>query len=354
MADIIKLIRQDLRDCEPYLSNREDSEGIWLDANELPFDLSDNQMGLKLNRYPSMHPLSLLEQLASFYCIEKEQLLITRGSDDGIDLLTRLFCNPFRDNILICPPTFSMYAAFAKIQGSQIIEVPLILDKEFSLDVNGIKQKMTDNTKIIFICSPNNPTGNIVPISDIAKLCDEMKDKGIVVVDEAYIEFAESESSIPYLQQYHNLVVLRTLSKAFGLAGIRFGVIIANEACIRCLKAIQPPYSMSSLTLDAAVKATTKDRVRELSQKIAMIKDQKAQMQKWLSQLDIVRKVWSSEANFLLIQVEDAKKVMVYCANSKIYLRNMSDRAGLKNCIRVSIGTALQNKRLIQVLNMIG
>ncbi|MBI2791403.1 MAG: histidinol-phosphate transaminase [Gammaproteobacteria bacterium] len=349
MTDITKLIRQDLVDIKPYRSGRNaNAELIWLDMNESPWDFSEEIVCKNVNRYPEPNPSTLLSQLSEYYQIDAANLLLTRGSDDGIDILLRLFCQPFIDSILICPPTFIMYEKSAKIQGATVIEVPLKKETDFAFDVEKVKAGLTKNTKIIFICSPNNPTGTVVPVKDIVDLCQEIK-SAIVVVDEAYIEFDEKSMS-SYINQIPNLVVLRTLSKAFGLAGIRCGVLMAQEPIIEYCQAMMPPFPLSIYSISAALKATTPAFIQQVKKYITIIQEQKALLQQALNKLSIVTKIWPSSANFLLIEVNDPQKMEQICAKNGFIVKNFSSKPYLSNCIRMSIGTQEQNQKLISLL----
>jgi histidinol-phosphate aminotransferase len=349
MTDITKLIRQDLIDIKPYRSGRNaNEEQVWLDMNESPWDFNEQIICKNINRYPEPNPSALLSQLSEFYQIDPANLLLTRGSDDGIDILIRLFCEPFRDAILICPPTFIMYEKSAKIQGTMVIEVPLKKADNFAFDVEKVKEALTKNTKIIFICSPNNPTGSLVPVKDILNLCQEVK-SAIVVVDEAYIEFDEKSMS-SYIEQIPNLVVLRTLSKAFGMAGIRLGVLMAQAPVIQYCQAMMPPFPLSIYSISAALKATTPAFIQQVKKHITIIKEQKELLQKALKTLSFVTKIWPSSANFLLIEVNDPERMEQFCSQNGFMVKNFSSKPYLKNCIRMSIGTIEQNQKLISLL----
>lgn len=344
MFECLQLIRPELRDLKPYSVGRNDFvDVIWLDHNESPWDS-------EFNRYPKPRPCKLIASLAKIYRILPTQLLLTRGSDEGIDYLIRLFCRSYEDEILICPPTFSMYSFYAKIQGVKVVEVSLQRGKNYDWDFEKIKQSVTSQTKIIFLCSPNNPTGNIIAPQDILDLCKAVSQTTIVVVDEAYIEFSKIQSISGFIDQYKNLVVLRTLSKAYGLAGIRCGAVLASAMLIEYLQRIMPPYPFSVLTIDVAMKGLMPQRLNQVQEQIETIREEKNRLIEALNKLPMVLKVWPSEANFILVQFEDTNRVWHECANQGIILRALPQDS-LNDCLRISVGLPWQNQRLISVLN---
>jgi histidinol-phosphate aminotransferase len=312
---------------------------IFLDANE-------NALGdVKYKRYPEQQPSSLLLLLAALYGVNQDQLLMTRGSDEGIDLLTRVFCRDGKDSIMICPPTYGMYEVAAAIQGANVIEVPLLRLNGFSLDTDAIL-KRSENTKIIFLCSPNNPTGNLLNVTDILLLCKRLLNQSIIVVDEAYIEFSQTESITRYLNAYPNLVVLRTLSKAYGLAGLRCGVTIACKELISLMKKIISPYPVSSPVAEIACEKIQSDVI---DKSIAIIRNERERLSNFLQSLTFIKKVWPSETNFILVETDDAEWLMRKCFAVGIVLRNRSQK-GIENSVRLTIGTPDENNQLMRVL----
>ncbi len=351
MRSIEKLIRQDLRDIKPYpVYYPQNDELISLDKNELPWDCEVPALGR--NRYPLPNQRQLLAQLAQYYQVEPSQMILTRGSDDGIDVLIRLFCSPFQDAIMISSPTFVMYQVSAKLQGAKVIDIPLN-SHDFSFDIDSMTQKLTPDTKIIFVCSPNNPTGTQVPYSDIIALCQKVANQAIVVVDEAYIEFASRPSMSAFLGQCANLVVLRTFSKAFGLAGIRCGVVLACPVIINYLQAVLPPYPLSSNTLEAVSMAMQTDYLRQVKEYIRISIEQKKILIESLEKLHFVEKIYSSEANFILVKFYDANSIFEQCAKQKVILKSFKGQPLLDNCLRLSVGRPRQNKKLIQLLTLL-
>jgi len=315
---------------------------IWLDANENPWG-----DGL-YNRYPEPQPDALVSKLAALYRIHEDNLLVTRGSDEGIDLLIRLFCRAEQDQVMIFPPTYGMYSVAATIQGAGIVEVPLIKSQGFSLDILTIFKVWQPSIKLLFLCSPNNPTGNSIPMTDILTLCKKMNNQSLIVVDEAYIEFSGNESIIEYLNDYPNLIVLRTLSKAYGLASIRCGITIAHPTIVQLLKKIIAPYPIAKPIVNIVSNQLC---LNEMHRQIKKINDEKEKLFKFLSQMPWVKTVWKSDANFLLFEVVDAKKIINLCLNYGIVLRNRSADYQLNNCIRVTMGLESENKFLMEVLN---
>lgn len=350
--NLLNLIRPDLRDFNPYSSARDEAKSgnIWLNANELPWD--DCLDGsIKVNRYPEKQPAKLLNMLANVYQVSANQMALLRGSDEAIDLLTRLLCSAGKDAVIVCPPTFDMYATCARLQGAAVIEVPLIKDYGFQLDVASIVNLWKPNIKIIYLCSPNNPSGNVMNKNDILSICEKLLGKCIVVVDEAYIEFSDSSSLTSSINEYTNLVILRTLSKAYGLAGARCGFLIAEAELINWIRKIMPPYPISSLSADAVRQIFLPAELNKIQNYITCIKSERARIFQQLKKLSLVKKIWPSDANFILIEVDSAETVMGKCAEQGMILRHMSNKLGLKNAIRITIGKPEENDLLLNKLS---
>ena len=342
MNTINQVARKSILDLSPYRSARSlnTAGNVFLDANENPFDRVD-----KLNRYPEPQPSELKLLLSTLYKVTQDSILITRGSDEGIDLLIRACCEAGRDSILITPPTYGMYAVSANIQGAQIMTAPLLKTDDFSLDVERLISSWQPNIKIVFLCSPNNPTGTLLENNIIVEICRKMQGKALVVVDEAYIEFAEVDSVTPALSQFDNLVVLRTLSKAYGLAGARVGAILANQPIINLLKKIIAPYPIATPVVQSVLACLLKQE-----QQIKLIVSERERLKKFLLGHPLVEKIYSSSANFLLVQVTNPNRWMTWCAENKIILRNFDQYPLLNGCVRISIGTPAENQLLEQVL----
>lgn len=342
--ELLALARPEIVAMNSYASARSENAmgSIWLDANENPWNSG------QYNRYPEPQPGSLVTLLSTVYNVDSNQVLVTRGSDEGIDLLLRLFCRSGQDKIMICPPTYGMYKVAATIQGASIVEVPLLKEQNFALNVANILNAWQSCIKLIFLCSPNNPTGNLLAVQDILSLCKILDKQSIIVVDEAYVEFANSDSVCRYLNEFPNLVVLRTLSKAYGLAGIRCGVTIANPAIIQLLKKIIAPYPISKPVVSIATKQLSQNGIET---QISVIQQERGRLFDFLSNVALVRKVWKSDANFLLFEAVNAKMVMGVCASHGIVLRDRSNEYNLTNCIRVTVGDPKENTFLMEVLS---
>ena len=292
----------------------------------------------------------LQQKIASLYGVDNAQIVLSRGSDEGIDLLIRLFCYAGQDAIMICPPTYGMYAVSARLQGASIIEVPLLKEGGYQLDVRAILAKWNPSVKIIFLCSPNNPTGNLLNQQDILYVCEHLQGKSIVVVDEAYIDYANTESMAAYIKQYAHLVILRTLSKAYGLAGARLGIVLGQEELMQWVLKIIAPYPLSALTSNFIFKALSPQRQKKIKKQITQINSEKKRLSLALRMLPLVRNIFPSDANFLLVEMLHAENVMNACKQQGIVLRSMFDKPGLNHCIRISIGLSDENTRLITVL----
>ena len=338
---INELMRPDLQDMDRYISQQTSGNESRLNANELPWDpLAEQQW--QLNRYPDVAQQKLLKLLAAYYQVRTEQLLLSRGSDEGIDTLMRLFITPFQDSVMICPPTFGMYTIYAQIQGARILHCPLRVP-DYGLDFAAIQQNMRPKNKLLFICRPNNPTGNCEPLAAIAKICHALRKQCIVVVDEAYLEFSSEVSATTLLDEFENLVVLKTLSKAYGLAGLRLGACIANPYLIEKLRCIQAPYAISTPTVQLALRAL--QNPDWFLRKIETIKNSRTVMFNVLCTIPVIKKCWPSEANFFFIQVENAEKITDYLSAHGIIIRRISER----HC-RLSIGDEGENTKLINLM----
>jgi histidinol-phosphate aminotransferase len=350
VSDIHKLIRPELLAVKPFDVKRPGFEsGVLLDANESPWTSSSED--IKLNRYvDEMFDQTLLDQLAAFYGSDASEILLTRGSCEGIDLLVRAFCRPYQDAIVVSPPTFSIFAQCALMQGASVIHAPLLRDQEYALDPHLLLQSVTDATKLVFICTPNNPTGNLVSLEDILYITKALSGKAMVVVDEAYMEFSEGKSAAPYVSTYCNLVVLRTFSKAFGLASLRCGAVIAQPPLIAILNAMMLPFPLSLLTTRTLKKALSNDRLARMQQQIIEIQQLREDFKKALRQLSIVNKVWDSEGNFLFIELKQSEAVLQACMEQKILVRHFIGVKGFEDCIRVSVGFKEQNAIFLKML----
>ncbi len=339
------LVRKDLQTFNAYSSARDEAKQgiIFLNANESPYKN-------KINRYPEKQPDALVKIISTLFNVKQNQLALSRGSDEGIDLLIRLFCDAGQDSIMLCTPTYGMYSIYAKLQGAKIVDVPLLKEKNYQLDVDSILSTWNKNIKIIFLCSPNNPTGNLLNREDILFLCKSLSEKCMIVVDEAYIEFANAESLASDINQFNNLVVLRTASKAYGMAGTRLGFLLANEYLIQWILKIIAPYPLAAPVIEIAVDNFSKNNLIKIKKQIACIQSERDRLRNSLQKIPFIKKIWPSDANFLLVKMDDSESIMKKCSNQGIILRSMFDKKGLENCIRISIGTPEENSQLINLL----
>ncbi|AKS43344.1 histidinol-phosphate transaminase [Wenzhouxiangella marina] len=349
MSDpILDLARPEVLALQPYASARAlaDSAGILLNANESPW-APDGDEGQQLNRYPDPQPPELRRRLAERYDVPEARLLITRGSDEGIDLLIRAFCRADQDPVIVCPPCFGMYALSARIQGAPVKAVPLIDDgAQWRLDEDGLRAALP--ARLVFLCSPNNPTGNEISSATVESLCRSILGQGLVVVDEAYIEFSEAESMSRLIDRHPNLVILRTLSKAYALAGCRLGSLIADTRVIGLLRRIIAPYPLPTPSVRAGLTALAgPDR---LERQLSELAEQKKRLVAGLERLPGIQRLWPGQANFVLIRVADAEALIARAAEAGIRLRNQSAQPGLDNCVRITIGSAEETTRLLDFL----
>ena len=339
MVDVQKLIRPNVRNLKPYSSARDEFKGfasVWLDANENP-----NNNGL--NRYPDPLQWKLKARISELKSVSKENIFLGNGSDEAIDLLFRGFCEPGKDKALICSPTYGMYQVSADINDVEVIDVPLTQD--WQLNTEGIQKHFADpNIKLLFICSPNNPTGNCMDRKDVLSLASKFN--GLVVIDEAYIDFAEQKSFTKELGNHNNLVVLQTLSKAWGLAGIRLGMAFANEEVIEVLNRIKPPYNVNQLTQEVALKELIDEA--GFKKEVEVILTERTRLTNELSQLINVLHIYPSDANFLLVKFRQPKVVYDALTEKGIVVRDRSKVA--EGCLRITVGTPEENARLLREL----
>lgn len=338
--EINNIVRQCIKALNPYSTARDEFIGVasvYLDANENPFDS-------EFNRYPDPKQVRLKDAIARLKAVNSEQIILGNGSDEVIDLLIRAFCEPTIDNVIIPQPTYGMYSVCAAINNVEIRQ-PL-LNSNFDLDINAINNHVDKQTKIIFLCSPNNPSGNLLDVEKIKSLLKSFH--GLVVVDEAYIDFANTESLLHQLNDIPNLVVLQTFSKAWGLAGLRLGVGYASAEIIQILNKIKPPYNISSITQKATLEALTNATQKE--EWVTLIQQKRKELENNLSQFSFVKKVFPSQTNFLLVQMDNSIQCYNYLMSRQIIVRNRSSATLCDNCLRITVGTPLENKTLINAL----
>lgn len=340
--NIKSLIRPNVAKMQPYSSARDEfkdfnSEMIFLDANENPFETD-------VNRYPDPQQRSLKEILSKQKNIPANQILLGNGSDEVLDLIFRAFCEPAKDNIITLPPTYGMYGVLANLNDIENREV--LLDDEFQPDLDEISRTMDTRTKLLFICSPNNPTGNLISSEKITRLLNNFK--GLVVIDEAYIDFASQESWISKLDEFPNLIITQTLSKAYGLAGIRLGICYASAEINAVLNKIKPPYNINELTQQRAIQQLR--NIEKVQMEITSLKEERKQLLKALVKLKFIEKIYPTDANFILIKVDDAEKRYAQLLEIGIVVRNRSSQPLCENTLRLTVGTPSENKKLIATL----
>ena len=338
--DINTLVRKNVLTMKPYSSARDEFKGdadIFLDANENPYPSP-------YNRYPDPLQWKVKEKLSVIKKVRPEQIFLGNGSDEAIDLVIRAFCEPNKDSILITDPTYGMYAVCAEVNAVHIQRVTLTTD--FDLDLDKIRKTVDPTTKVIFLCSPNNPTGNLLSSDKIKTIIREFR--GLVVIDEAYIDFTLAKSFAEELDEYPNLVVLQTFSKAWGLAGLRLGMAFSSKDIINILNKIKYPYNVNIQTQDLALKSLAFGRQKD--QWVAEIIEQRKKMEADLSMLSMTKKVYHSDSNFLLVQIQDAVKTYQYLMNRGIIVRDRSNVTLCNDCLRITIGTPAENGRLLKAL----
>ncbi|MDH3978231.1 MAG: histidinol-phosphate transaminase [Gammaproteobacteria bacterium] len=347
MSRVTDLARPEIRNMRPYQAAQYADGLTRLNANETPWHPPGDDSVRGLNRYPEIRPDDLTAALASYYGLAADQLIVTRGSSEAIDLLIRCFCRPGDDDVVICPPTFGMYEVYAQVQGAGIVSVPLAAD--YSLDMTALKNAWTERCKLLFICSPNNPTGNLIPLQQIKQACELTAGNGLVVLDAAYIEFADSDPTLELLKQYDNLVVLRTLSKALGLAGIRCGAALGQADVIALLGCILPPYAYPTPCGEAALAGLAEPN--GLVRRIETLCTERNRVSEALIKLDSVVKVWPSDANFVMTEVTNPEQFCSAVAAGGFLIRDFSSSQFTKNCVRITIGEPQQNDQLLAALS---
>jgi histidinol-phosphate aminotransferase len=347
---VLDLARADIRALTPYSSARMEARGgsVALNANESPWP-PPGDAGAALHRYPDPQPIALIERLAAIYGVRTEQVLVGRGSDEAIDLLVRAFCRAGVDAVAISPPTFGMYAVCARIQGATVLEIPL-RPEDFTLDADALPARLKPAVKIVFVCSPNNPSGSLVPRATIARLAEMLRGRALLIVDEAYIEFADAPSAATLLDQYENLGVLRTLSKAWALAGARVGSLLAAPDVIALLRRIMPPYPLPTPCVNAALTVLQDAGASLVRERIATVRRERTRLAATLPSLPGVRAVLPSQANFLAVRFTDAAAVYADLLHAGIVVRDIGRYPWLADALRISIGTPEHNDALLATL----
>ena len=352
---VLDLARAEIRAMQPYSSARmEVSAGptgarqVWLNANESAWPAAGDE-GLGCNRYPEPQPAVLIDALATLYRVQREQLLVGRGSDEAIDLLIRAFCRAGEDAIVIQPPTFGMYAVSARVQNAAVIEVPLAAD--FQLDVNALLAAVTPAVKLVFVCTPNNPTGQLVPHAALETLADALKGRALLVIDEAYIEFAQGKSALDLLARHDHVAVLRTLSKAWALAGARIGCLLAHPQVIALLRNIMAPYPLPLPCVALALRALSPDGQAQAERHVEIICEQRPAIARQLARLAGVRAVLPSHANFLTVRFYDAGAAYSQLLAAGIVVRDVRRYPNLGDALRITVGAPEENQRMLEAFS---
>jgi len=350
MSWISEIARPDIVALKPYEHASWEPPLERLHANELPWRAVGDSTDAGLNRYPEPQPRELVSRLAALYGAEPSQVLVGRGSDEAIDLLARCFCRAGQDAVLICPPTFGMYAVAARIQGAEVVSVPLRVEAGFSLDEDEILRQCTPNVKLVFLCSPNNPTGNLLDEQTILRIAARLEGRALVVVDEAYVEFAAADSLIKHVGRLPQLAVMRTLSKSHGLAGARCGTLIANPEIIALLRKVIPPYAITQMTVEAVLKLLEAPQLAVMHSRITAIRSERERVSQALQSLPGVKRLWRSDANFVLVELADPEAAIRNARAANLLIRDVRAQAGVGRTVRISIGTPEQNDRLLESL----
>ena len=342
--DINNLQRENIKNLRPYSTARDEYKGqasVFLDANENGYGSPLDQ---NFNRYPDPLQLDLKDALSKIKGVPIENTFLGNGSDEAIDLLFRAFCEPGKDNVIILPPTYGMYEVSANINNVEVRKVNLL--PSFQLDLEKVAETIDENTKLIFICSPNNPTGNSIIRTDIETVLANFN--GLVVIDEAYINYAKQRTFIPELTEYPNLVILQTFSKAWGLAALRLGMAFAARPVIDILNKVKPPYNINQATQDLALKALK--NIGQVNEWIKVTVSERESLSQELANLPLVKKVYPSDANFILIEVIDALKTYDALVEQGIIVRDRSKVTLCEGCLRITIGTSQENQILLEAL----
>lgn len=353
MFDLNKIVRENIKNLVPYSSARDEYKGkcgIFLDANEnsfgSPLGIDIEGQELSLNRYPDPLQLDVKEKINKIKGLPIENIFLGNGSDEAIDILFRAFCNPGKDNAITCPPTYGMYEVSANINDVEVNKVPLI-EETFQLDTDAILKSINEYTKLIFICSPNNPTGTAVALADVKKILENFN--GLVVIDEAYINFASYPSFIPELLNYPNLIILQTLSKAWGMAGLRVGMAFASEAIIDIFNRVKPPYNINVVSQKMVLGAL--DNIAQVNDWTKAIVYERKVLVQEIKKLPFVLKIYPSDTNFILVKTTTAKEIYNYLIKNEIVIRDRSNVELCDGCLRITVGTKQENESILKVLS---
>lgn len=356
MSNIKQLARKVVQDLTPYLSARRiGGKGeVWLNANESP-DCSEYQLdSTSLNRYPEFQPPELINAYADYANVQNTQVLTTRGADESIEILIRTFCEEKQDSILICPPTYGMYAISAETCGVAVVDVAL--DNNFDVDYHAVDKTVNadnSNVKIVFLCAPNNPTGNMLDRQKLIKLLQATAGKALIVADEAYIEFCPQLSQADLIAEHENLVITRTLSKAFALASIRCGFTLAQESVIEMMGKVIAPYPVPAPVAQIASQALSQDGLAIMEKRVETLNHNRLLLQKELQKISCVTEIFPATGNFLLVRFKDSAKVFQAFAENGIIMRDFANKPRLENCIRITIGSRAEMEATLKTLKTI-
>lgn len=348
MSAAISLARPEIVALKPY------AHAAWLPslsrmhANEAPWRPDGDSTIAGLNRYPEPQPRALIERLAALYGVSAAQVLATRGADEAIDVLSRIYLRAGTDAILQCGPTFGMYQVAARIQGAEVIELPLDRSQGWSLDPERVVAAWHRRIKLVYLCSPNNPTANLLGQAALERICTALDGRAVVVIDEAYIEWSRSASLAGWLQRFQTLAILRTMSKAHALAGARIGALLAAAPLIEIAGRVIPPYALAQPTIEAALRALRPEELAASQGKVAELLVEKEYLRRGLENSPLVARVWPSDTNFLLIDCRDAERFMNYSIAGGLIVRDLRAHASLPRSLRVSVGTRAQNDALLR------
>ncbi len=348
-ASIVARARAEIRALTPYSHAAWEPTLARLHANELPWRVAGDVSAAGLNRYPEPQPPPLVQGLAQLYGVNPHQVLVGRGSDEAIDLLLRVFCRAGVDNVIVCPPTFGMYGVAARIQGAEVRAVPLLAGQGFALDEAALLARVDDNTKLVFVCSPNNPTANAVDPAQLLRVARALAPRALLVVDEAYIDFAPVQSLCTQLAELPNLAILKTLYKAHGLAGARDGALLAAPEIIALARRVIPPYAITELTVEAVTPLLQPVALAAMRERVTLLLAERARLAAGLATCPLIDKVWPSEANFLLVDCSDCDQVLVRVRRAGLIIRDVRQPA-LPRSLRISVGTPAQNQRVLESL----
>ena len=344
MFDIEAIVRNNIKALKPYSSARDEFHGsakVFLDANENSFG---SPLPENYNRYPDPHQLELKAKISAIKGLPIQNIFLGNGSDEAIDILYRIFCEPKRDNVIICPPTYGMYEVSANINDVKIKRIPLL--PSFELDVEGILESMDKNSRLLFICSPNNPTGNSFHPDDIELLIQKFT--GVVAIDEAYINYSKQSSFIRLLTEHPNLVILQTFSKAWGLAALRLGMAFASQTIIDYMNKVKPPYNINQSTQELAMRSL--NNIQWVNEHIKDTVKERARLITALQPLSFVEKIYPTDSNFLLVKMKESEKMYDYLISNSIVVRNRNRVTLCEGCLRITVGTPEENRLLLTAL----